>query len=657
MIRLIEAAPPDSLVALAGLDELSLLRSLAGSLVMSVSVEAGSERDPALGAFFGASDRVLLVRSLAGDASFACPVLLAAAPPHVCREVATLAAEACFGMSASRFTAALPPNATPEAVDAVLAGLAAASDAGPLPAPGVERAEWALRRMFQRTKSKRALLSELPLEGPYGTVVSRDPRTGARPALARSAASIRGLFETPGRGAAPLAELDALSESERARLDGIVVGLETAIARPVRVAFAVESGRARIVSVEPLRRAGIVAFELARDLLNREVIAAREALALIDPADVTQAIEPRLLVDAGAGITNGVAAGSGIAEGFVALTPGQAEELHRSGLPSVLVVHEVTPEDIGALRAAAGIVTVRGGITGEAAVMARGLAKPCVASGSALSLGSDEVQNAAGVGIRPYERITIDGGTGEIVRGVAVRYLGEVPPAVAALLEVVAADASAAVLACVDHPNHVLTAKRFGAAGVVLLRPERVVFELLAGPSSEPFDVRLLARLRAIAEVARSTELPLAIAMPMLDTSLPRPVERRLSPRELDAFAAALDEIVADVELEVVVGEGSLSAPVGARRFGLSCGAAPPGRASAPAPSTLYFESSPSYASALFEPHARRVLVAPRPSGADLAVLSRLATRISGAPRVPVGFACEPAAVLSTRLLLGQIDP
>ena len=136
-----------------------------------------------------------------------------------------------------------------------------------------------------------------------------------------------------------------------------------------------------------------------------------------------------------------IAAGTGLAEGFVALTPGQAEELHRAGLPSVLVIHEIMPEDIGALRASAGIVTVRGGITGEAAVMARGLAKPCVASGSALSLGSGEVHNAAaGGGIRPYERITIDGGTGQIVRGAAARHLGEVPPAVTTTLYSPASD-------------------------------------------------------------------------------------------------------------------------------------------------------------------------------------------------------------------------
>ena len=661
MLRLIEAVPESDAPRPAGAaasDELSALRSLGGELTRSFEAEPGSENDPAFASFFAAGERILLVRSVAGDPSFACPVLLGPAPSAVCLDVATIAAEACFGMSASRFTAAVPPTATPEAIDAVLAGLAASSDAGPLPPAGVDRARWALRRMFQRTKAKRAVLNELPLEGPYGTAVSRDPRTGKRPALAKAAASLRGLLEAPGRSAAPLAELAQLPESERARLDDIMVSLETASERPVRLAFVVEAGRARIVSVEPLRRAGIVAFELARDLLKRKVLAPREALALIEPSDVMQAIEPRLVVDAGAGITTGVAAGSGLAEGFVALTPGQAEELHRAGLPSVLVVHEVMPEDIGALRASAGIVTVRGGITGEAAVMARGLAKPCVASGSALSLGSGEVQNASGSAIRPYERITIDGGTGAIVRGAAARHLSEVPPAVTALLDVVAADGGTTVLASVDHPNHVLTAKRFGANGVLLVGPERVAFELLSQPSSETFEARLRERLRAIAEAARSSELPLAIAMPRRGISLPRPVGRPLSTEELDAFARALEEVRARGEIEIVVGEATLPPPADARVLGVFAGpggSLPVGALPAP-PRTVYLTAAEAAEAAPGFADARIVMVTPRPDGADLAKLSRLAAGAPGRPRALVGFACDPAAVLPTRLLLGQID-
>lgn len=620
MIRLLEAPSTEpSAPALASRSELHALASVAADLVPTAVADSATT-EAEIAAVFAGKSGVLLVRAPAAEGIFVCPVLLGSATREVCLDVAAIAAEACFGMSSSRFMAALPRGATPEAIESVLAGLAATSNAGPLPPFGFERVFYVLRRMFQKTKLERALLSLLPEDGRYASVVSRDPRTGARPALARAGESIRTLLEPPGRSAAPLAELGVLPNAERTRLDEIVVTLETAARRPVRVAFTVADGRAQIVSIEPLRRAGIVAFELARDLLNREVLAPREALALIDPSDVGQAVELCLVIEPDAAIAVGIAAGSGFAEGFVALTPGQAEELCRAGFPAILVVPEVTPEDIGSLRASAGIITVRGGITGEAAVMARGLAKPCVASGAALSLASGEVHIAGGGVIRPYERITIDGRAGAIVRGVAAQKLTETPDAVTALLDVGMSGTRLAVLACVEHPNHVITAKRLGATGVVLLRPERVFFELLSQPLVSAFADVLLDRIQKIAEAARSTELPLCIVLPPKTLALPSPVARLVTEDELAAFSSAV--VAAQrvcSELEVVEGPAT------------------PGRA------------LPG------QTDARCVLISPCPGGAELALLSGLVRQNDLARQI--GFACDPGAVLATRLLLGQIDP
>jgi pyruvate,orthophosphate dikinase len=174
-----------------------------------------------------------------------------------------------------------------------------------------------------------------------------------------------------------------------------------------------------------------------------------------------------------------------------------------------LFVHEVTKDDADALRAAAGIVTVRGGLTGEAAVMARALSKPCIASGSAMTLTESEVRGG-GATIRPGDAITLDGKTGLIVAGFVPRKLGSLSPEVARVLALLPNEN---VLVRSRTAADVATAKNLGAGGVFLESDEQSVLEAahrLALPvfAREPLSAALQTAAQQLNIQLRTLEVP-----------------------------------------------------------------------------------------------------------------------------------------------------
>ena len=204
--------------------------------------------------------------------------------------------------------------------------------------------------------------------------------------------------------------------------------------------------------------------EVARGSLSRE-----EALASFDVRLVAQAALTFELDPGASGVLRGVSAGPGAASGVAAFESGDVLALARIGVPSILVAYETSPEDIEAMRASRGVVTVSGGLTGHAGVVSRGLGKPCIASGgSSLGLRGDKLvvftspPRTWGFG----DRFSFDGKTGEIVEGAAVLAgLGEDREEVLTWADKVSgARFVANVTTRVDATN----AKRMGAQAIVL---------------------------------------------------------------------------------------------------------------------------------------------------------------------------------------------
>lgn len=542
----------------ADVDELALLRtrpsvthwSLASLEPISALASATREGDP---------PSCVLVRGRGASASGpSCLVLVdPAASPSVELEAASSCAAALFGLTAARFQATVPDAARSGAsagADLALTKLARAHG-HELPAPSWERLCFVVEQLRARTPDQALLLHALGAGRAFASVTTRDPRTGAGPARVICSSSPTAALEgraVPAANAAP-----APSEALRAELAELATALELDLGRPLRALYELSGDAARLVAVSPLRRSGLATFGLVHDWV-RAGFPAERALRLIGRDDVLAAVPLRVDAVAPQASIVGIAAGPGIAEGFVATSPDEALALARAGLPAILFVHDIEPEDLAALRASAGLVTVRGGLTGEAAVAARGLGKPCVASGAGLSLASDHVRFAEYGELRAGERVSIDGSTGLIARGAHGRARLEPPPAVAFVLSLLSA-AAPELVAAVDHPAHVRTALELGARRLVLARPNAVLMDA-AALAGAPVDAVLAALFDAMSgQVERAYVLP-----PSPGTELPRPLMTRIDDADARAFVDSALRAAERAGVRVVLGDEARAAAAAA---------------------------------------------------------------------------------------------
>src|SRR5581483_2455945 len=187
------------------------------------------------------------------------------------------------------------------------------------------------------------------------------------------------------------------------------------------VEFTVEEGTLFVLQTRTGKRTAAAALKCAVDMASEGLITREEAVARIDPSQLDQLlhpmIDPTARVDV---VATGLNASPGAASGKVVFDANRAEELGRGGEAVILVRWETTPDDIHGLIHAQGVLTAHGGMTSHAAVVARGMGKPCVAGCEALTFGGTTRASLAGHELAEGDLLTIDGGTGRIM-------LGEVP--------------------------------------------------------------------------------------------------------------------------------------------------------------------------------------------------------------------------------------
>jgi pyruvate,orthophosphate dikinase len=243
--------------------------------------------------------------------------------------------------------------------------------------------------------------------------------------------------------------------------------------------FTVETGKLWMLQTRSGKRTGKASLRIAVDLANEGLITQDEAVGRVDPMALDQLLHPTIDPKAERKIiATGLPASPGAASGAVVFNSEDAETAKKAGQKVILVRVETSPDDIHGMHAAEGILTTRGGMTSHAAVVARGMGKPCVSGAGSIRVDYPaKTFTVAGVTVRAGETITIDGSTGQVLQGQVAMQEPEMSGEFATLMGWADAARKLKVRANADTPLDAKTARNFGAEGIGLCRTEHMFFE------------------------------------------------------------------------------------------------------------------------------------------------------------------------------------
>jgi pyruvate,orthophosphate dikinase len=245
------------------------------------------------------------------------------------------------------------------------------------------------------------------------------------------------------------------------------------------VEFTVQEGKLFMLQTRSGKRTAEAALKIAVDMEHEGLIDTRTAVGRVDPAALDQLLHPTLELDAPkTQIAVGLAASPGAATGEVVFTADDAERLALIKRDVILVRIETSPEDIHGMHAARGILTARGGMTSHAAVVARGMGRPCVSGAGMLKIDIASGEMTAGRHIiKRGDIITIDGATGRVYKGAVPMRQPELTGDFSTLMAWADSVRRLKVRTNADTPADAATARKFGAEGIGLCRTEHMFFE------------------------------------------------------------------------------------------------------------------------------------------------------------------------------------
>jgi len=243
--------------------------------------------------------------------------------------------------------------------------------------------------------------------------------------------------------------------------------------------FTVEQGKLWMLQTRSGKRTAKAALKIAVELADEGLITRKEAVTRIDPAALDQLLHPTIDPKAERKvIATGLPASPGAAAGEIVFSADEAETLKAKDRKVILVRVETSPEDIHGMHAAEGILTTRGGMTSHAAVVARGMGKPCVSGAGALRVDyAAGTLSMAGQVFKAGDVITIDGSTGQVLAGRVPMTEPALSGEFATLMGWADAVRKLGVRANADTPNDARVALKFGAEGIGLCRTEHMFFE------------------------------------------------------------------------------------------------------------------------------------------------------------------------------------
>jgi pyruvate,orthophosphate dikinase len=243
--------------------------------------------------------------------------------------------------------------------------------------------------------------------------------------------------------------------------------------------FTVENGKLYMLQTRSGKRSAVASVKIAVDMVGEGLITKEEAVQRVEPGQAEQLlhrqIDPTAKVDV---IAKGLNASPGAASGKVVFDADRAVEWSKNGEKVILVRPETSPDDVHGMIVAQGILTARGGATSHAAVVARSIGKPCVAGTETVKIDLDRRQFASnGVVVNEGDIISINGSTGEVIKGAVPMIEPELTSELQALLGYADSIRRLQVWANADYPRDAEIARRNGAQGIGLCRTEHMFFE------------------------------------------------------------------------------------------------------------------------------------------------------------------------------------
>jgi pyruvate, orthophosphate dikinase len=310
-----------------------------------------------------------------------------------------------------------------------------------------------------------------------GVCFTRNPSTGERRLYGEFLVNAQGEDVVAGiRTPEPIDRMRDLLPDPYAELMGTLERLEEHYREMQDIEFTVEEGRLFLLQTRAGKRTAQAALRIAVEMTDEGLVSREEAVARIDPGQLDQLLHPMIDPNADVDVVaKGLNASPGAASGAIVLDADLAEERGRAGADVLLVRWETTPDDIHGLIHARGVLTAHGGMTSHAAVVARGMGKPCVAGCEALTIDlKARTVRLGDVELREGDQLTIDGGTGRVIVG----SVPLVPPAIDENFETILGWADELrrlrVRANADTPEDAAKAREFGAEGIGLCRTEHM---------------------------------------------------------------------------------------------------------------------------------------------------------------------------------------
>ncbi len=244
------------------------------------------------------------------------------------------------------------------------------------------------------------------------------------------------------------------------------------------IEFTVEKGRLWILQTRSAKRTAKAALKVALDMFEEGVITEQEVLFRVQPSAIEQLLHPTLDPKAKKEkIAQGLAASPGGVSGRIVFSTEEALLYKARGQKVILVRQETSPEDIKGMICAEGILTIRGGITSHAAVVARGMGKCCIVGCEELVLDESKAVLKAGKhSLKKGEEISLDGSTGEIFLGIVPTLDTQIDENFNKFMAIVKKYSQMEVRVNADHPREAKLARQFGAEGIGLCRTEHMFF-------------------------------------------------------------------------------------------------------------------------------------------------------------------------------------
>jgi pyruvate,orthophosphate dikinase len=309
-----------------------------------------------------------------------------------------------------------------------------------------------------------------------GVCFTRNPSTGENKLYGEYLMNAQGEDVVAGiRTPSPIAELEKVMPEVYREFSRIAALLETHYKDMQDIEFTVERGKLHILQTRSGKRTAAAAVKIAMDMYREKLIDSRTAVSRVAPDQVEQLLHPQIDPSAKYEVlAKGLPASPGAAVGRVVFDADEAAAAGKDS-PVILVRPETTPDDIHGLFAARGVLTSHGGMTSHAAVVARGMGKPCVSGAESVKINLAAQKFTVGdVTVRKGDFISLDGSQGTVILGKMALKEPEFSEDFSALLEMADKEAKLEVWANADTPEDARRAREFGAVGVGLCRTEHM---------------------------------------------------------------------------------------------------------------------------------------------------------------------------------------